>query len=125
MPKYTKQMFPNIVFCFFLSVLYCTSCSASNLWQCTDSVPSCNWVRVERLITDILQKRNDYACFLYVIFTLLKVTKVCSVSPLRLNTSDFLNIFILVETKGCVLVSQNLPQSLILKLTVAKNDDLF
>jgi len=51
---------------FVFSVLYCTSCSASNLWQCTDSVPSCNWVRVERILTAILQKWNDYACFLYV-----------------------------------------------------------
>jgi hypothetical protein len=50
----------------FLSVLYCTSCSASSLWQCTDSVPPCNWLRVERLLTAILQKWYDYACFLYV-----------------------------------------------------------
>jgi hypothetical protein len=54
--------------------------------------------------------------FCMSIFTLLKVTKVCSVLPLRLNMSEFLNIiFVIVETKGCELVTQNLPQSRILK----------
>jgi len=58
-------------------------------------------------------------------FTLLKVSKVCSVLPLWLSLSDFWNIFVTVEPKVCELVSQNLLQSLILKLTVAKNNDLF
>jgi hypothetical protein len=58
--------------------------------------------------------------FCMSMFTPLKVTKVCSVLPLRFGLSDFWNIFVTVEPKGCELVSQNLLQSLILKLTVAK-----
>lgn len=64
--------------------------------------------------------------FCMSMFALLKVTKVCSLLPLRLSMKDFWNdIFIIVEPKGFELVSQNLPQSLILKRTVAKNNDLF
>jgi hypothetical protein len=59
--------------------------------------------------------------FCMSIFTLLNVTKVCSALPLRLSLSDFWNsIFVTVEPKGCELVSQILPQSLILKLKLQK-----
>lgn len=50
----------------FLSVLYCTSCSASNCGSALTLSLPVTGKRVERLLTVILQKWNDYACFLYV-----------------------------------------------------------